>query len=150
MANPLHLSCSGCKRLPEIKSLEAQREIFQGAASYYKQWNDKLKRVMERLSRCRQEAGALALAIFLGLAASNKDSGTFGFVLMDDPSQSLDSEHKKQLVRVLNEVASQKRLVLSTMDREFRDCLAAELTKAKTEYVFEAWTPEKGPTITLM
>ncbi len=95
------------------------------------------------------DLNALALAIFLGLAAST-DSGAFGFVLMDDPSQSLDSEHKKQLVQVLNEVASQKQLVISTMDREFRDCLAAELTKTKTEYVFERWAPEEGPTISRM
>jgi DNA repair exonuclease SbcCD ATPase subunit len=93
------------------------------------------------------DLNALALAIFLGLAASAKDSGAFGFVLMDDPSQSLDSEHKKALVQVLNEVARQKQLVVATMDREFRGYLAEGLTKAKTEYVFEAWTPEKGPTI---
>jgi DNA repair exonuclease SbcCD ATPase subunit len=96
------------------------------------------------------DLNALALAIFLGLAASTNDSGTFGFVLMDDPSQSLDSEHKKQLVQVLNEVAGRKQLVISTMDRELRDCLVAELTKTKTEYVFEAWTPDEGPTITRM
>jgi DNA repair exonuclease SbcCD ATPase subunit len=95
------------------------------------------------------DLNALALAIFLGLAASAKESGTFGFVLMDDPSQSLDSEHKNRLVQVLNEVvASQKQLVISTMDQEFRDCLAAHLTKTKTEYVFESWTPQEGPTIT--
>jgi DNA repair exonuclease SbcCD ATPase subunit len=93
------------------------------------------------------DLNALALAIFLGLAASSKDSGAFGFVLMDDPSQSLDSEHKKQLVKVLDEVAGQKQLVVSTMDGEFHSYLAEELTKAKKEYVFEAWTPDDGPTI---
>lgn len=94
------------------------------------------------------DLNALALAIFLGLAASTKDSNTFGFLLLDDPTQSLDSKHKKQLVQVLNEVACRKQLILSTMDREFRDYLTAGLTKTKKEYVFEAWTPEKGPTIT--
>lgn len=93
------------------------------------------------------DLNALALAIFLGLAASTKDSATFGFVLMDDPSQSLDSEHKRQLVQVLNEVVSQKQLVVSTMDQEFRDYLTTELTKTKTEYVFESWTPQDGPMI---
>jgi DNA repair exonuclease SbcCD ATPase subunit len=93
------------------------------------------------------DLNALALAFFLGLAASAKDSGTFGFILMDDPSQSLDSEHKKRLVQVLNEVADQKQLMISTMDRELRDYLVEGLTKMKTEYVFEAWTPEQGPTI---
>jgi wobble nucleotide-excising tRNase len=96
------------------------------------------------------DLNALALAIFLGLASSTSDSDTFGFVLMDDPSQSFDSEHKKQLVQVLNEVGRQKQLVISTMDQEFRDCLIAELTKTKTEYVFESWTPDDGPTITRM
>ncbi len=60
------------------------------------------------------DLNALALAIFLGLAASTKDSGTFGFVLMDDPSQSLDSEHKKRLVEVLNST-SQCSILFSAM-----------------------------------
>jgi DNA repair exonuclease SbcCD ATPase subunit len=93
------------------------------------------------------DLNALALAMFLGLACSAEGAGAFGFVMLDDPSQSLGSEHKEQLVAVLNEVAASKQLLLATMDREFRDCWRQGLGKAKTEYLFEGWTPENGPTI---
>jgi DNA repair exonuclease SbcCD ATPase subunit len=93
------------------------------------------------------DLNALALAIFLGLAASADEEGGFGFVLLDDPSQSLDGEHKRHLVRVLDEVARRKQLVLATMDREFRDCLAEGLTCARAEYLFGSWDPATGPTI---
>jgi exonuclease SbcC len=94
------------------------------------------------------DLNALALAMLLGLACSAEGTGAFGFVMLDDPSQSLGSEHKEQLVGVLNEVADSKKLVLATMDREFRDCWREGLGKAKTEYLFEEWTPEQGPSIT--
>ncbi|HXG12906.1 MAG TPA: AAA family ATPase [Gemmataceae bacterium] len=92
------------------------------------------------------DLNALALAIFLGLAAAG--SGAFGFVLLDDPSQSLDAEHKRQLVKVLDEVAQHKQVVLATMDQEFRHHLTEGLTVVRREYRCEKWTPEKGPTIT--
>jgi hypothetical protein len=85
--------------------------------------------------------------MFLGLACAADGATAFGFVMLDDPSQSLGSEHKEQLVAVLNEVSRSKRILLATMDREFRDRWREGLTKAKAEYLFEGWTPEDGPSI---
>jgi ABC-type lipoprotein export system ATPase subunit len=68
--------------------------------------------------------------------------------MLDDPSQSLGSAHKKHLVQVLEEVAKQKNILVATMDSEFRDLVSNGLTKAKTEFVFSPWTPAKGPAIT--
>jgi DNA repair exonuclease SbcCD ATPase subunit len=90
----------------------------------------------------------LALAIFLGLAAVGAENAVFGFIMLDDPSQSLGSDHKRQLVKVLNDMLSCKRLVVATMDRELRGLLAEGLTRAKTEYSYSPWTQEKGPTFT--
>jgi DNA repair exonuclease SbcCD ATPase subunit len=90
------------------------------------------------------DLNALALAIFLGLATSAGEAAPFGFLMLDDPSQSLGTEHKECFVQVLDEVAGSRRVLLATMDRELRDCLAEGLTKAKAEYVFDAWTPEDG------
>jgi hypothetical protein len=91
---------------------------------------------------------ALALAIFLGLAASSKENSTFGFLLLDDPSQSLGTEHKNQLARLLDKVAQHKRLIVATMDAEFHECLREGFTKAKKEYHFGNWTSEEGPSVT--
>jgi DNA repair exonuclease SbcCD ATPase subunit len=93
------------------------------------------------------DLNALALAIFLGLAATARENSTFGFLLLDDPSQSLGSEHKKQLARLLDQVARHKRVIVATMDAEFHDCLASSMTRARKEYQFGAWTPEEGPSI---
>jgi exonuclease SbcC len=96
------------------------------------------------------DLNALALAIFLGLAAAAKESGSFQFLMLDDPSQSLGTEHKKQLARLLDQVAQHKRLIVATMDTEFHECLKEGFTKARKEYRFGKWTPEKGPSITTL
>ena len=93
------------------------------------------------------DLNVLALAIFLGLACSGGDAGPFSFVMLDDPSQSLGSQHKRRLVEVLNEVLEQKRMILSTMDTDLRDVLLSELTKTKTSYTFSDWTPAGGPQV---
>jgi exonuclease SbcC len=94
------------------------------------------------------DLNALALAIFLGLAVTAKETSAFGFLILDDPSQSLDVEHKKRLVELLVQVAPHKRLLLATMDGELQECLTENFTKSKIEYRFGKWTPEGGPTIT--
>ena len=93
------------------------------------------------------DLNALALAIFLGLATASSETGPFGFVMLDDPSQSLASEHKEQLARVLNQVARHKRVIVATMDAELHEQLEARLTKNKQLYQFGEWTPEAGPTV---
>jgi DNA repair exonuclease SbcCD ATPase subunit len=93
------------------------------------------------------DLNALALAIFLGLATTAKES-TFRFLMLDDPSQSLGNAHKRQLAGLLNQVARHKRLIVATMDTEFHDFLNEQFTKAKKEYRFANWTSDEGPSIT--
>src|SRR5262249_29101368 len=90
------------------------------------------------------DMNVLALAIFLGLACSSAETAMFGFVLLDDPSQSLGSEYKEQLVNVLDRVAGSRRVILATMDSEFCSGLAERLTKSKTLYRFKGWTEQDG------
>jgi DNA repair exonuclease SbcCD ATPase subunit len=93
------------------------------------------------------DLNALALSIFLGLASADGGQGAFGFVMLDDPSQSLGSEHKKALVEILDTVSRDKQIVLATMDVEFRDLLLRGLTRSKQEYVFASWSVANGPTL---
>src|SRR5262249_24314495 len=90
------------------------------------------------------DLNALALAIFLGLACASADGGGFGFVLLDDPSQSLGAGHKTNLVKVLDRVAATRKVILATMDREFCEGLAGGLTRARAEYRFAPWTTGQG------
>jgi DNA repair protein SbcC/Rad50 len=93
------------------------------------------------------DLNALALAIFLGLASAAGAGTSFGFVMLDDPSQSLGSEHKKALVDILDVVGREKHIVVATMDAEFRELLVKGLTRNKQEYVFGNWSVETGPVL---
>ena len=93
------------------------------------------------------DLNALALSIFLAMASLKGATSTFGFIILDDPSQSLGSEHKENLVEVLDEVSENKMVILATMDRELQELLTSNLTKAKTKYIFKSWDPNTGPQI---
>jgi len=93
------------------------------------------------------DLNALALAIFLGMATSESMNQSFGFIMLDDPSQSLGSQHKANLVEVLNKVLEKRMVILSTMDEELQSLINSQITKRKTKYLFSDWTPEKGPEV---
>ena len=93
------------------------------------------------------DMNAMALSIFLGMAGSKETNQPFGFIILDDPSQSLGSEHKEKLAEVLNEVLDERMVILSSMDKELQDFALSKITKAKTKYVFSDWTPERGPEV---
>jgi len=88
-----------------------------------------------------------ALSIFLALGAGPKGNGGMGFLMLDDPSQSLDSEQKVLFARLLGDIAKHKQILLSTMDEELYQCLKEEIPRRKKIYTFGKWTPEKGPSI---
>jgi DNA repair exonuclease SbcCD ATPase subunit len=93
------------------------------------------------------DLNALALSIFLGMASLKGASQPFGFIMLDDPSQSLGSEHKQKLVAVLDEVLVNRIVVLASADKELQDLIVTKITKAKTRYDFDDWTLEKGPEV---
>ncbi len=91
-----------------------------------------------------------ALAIFLGLAKQADKSHRLGFVILDDPSQSLDRTYKESLAEVINdEVAREVQVIISTMDSEFMNALKKHIVKKKNVFNFEGWNPRQGPEITI-
>jgi len=93
------------------------------------------------------DLNSLALSIFLGLAKTSGDSHPLGFVLMDDSSQSLDSQQKTRLVEILNELSNIKNIIVSTMDTDMQQLLKDNITKVKTIYNLSDWAPDSGPRI---
>jgi DNA repair exonuclease SbcCD ATPase subunit len=93
------------------------------------------------------DLNSLALSIFLGLAKTTEGSHSLGIILIDDPSQSLDSQQKARLIEPLNELANVKDIIISTMDDELHELLKGRITKVKTIYKFSDWKPESGPKI---
>ena len=78
------------------------------------------------------DLNALALSIFLGMATSRVIKESFGFVMLDDPSQSLGSGHKERLIEILDEVLKDKMVILSSMDKELPDLVFSKITRAIT------------------
>ncbi len=81
-----------------------------------------------------------ALAIFLSLAEMSQNK--IGFILLDDPSQSLDKEHVKGLSEVLAEFSESRQLIISTQDDNFYENLKSALSNNDTynEITFLPWT----------
>jgi DNA repair exonuclease SbcCD ATPase subunit len=89
----------------------------------------------------------LALSLFLGLARATGDTQPFAFLMLDDPAQSLGSEAKRQLVDVLEDVATWRKLIIATPDDEFSELLETKITKSKAVYEFIDWSEKNGPEI---
>lgn len=91
------------------------------------------------------DLNALALSIFLGLSESLNNQ--FGFIMLDDPSQSLGSDYKEKFIEILDAIAGSRTVIISTMDKELQDSLEKNLTKAKRKYNFTGWSPQTGPEV---
>ncbi len=88
-----------------------------------------------------------ALSLFLSLARSARHR--LGFLMFDDPSQSLDFEHKKTLADAIRNLQGVRQVLLATQDREFQESLGAPETperRAPIIYRFASWG-KTGPVI---
>ena len=81
-----------------------------------------------------------ALAIFLSLAKLS--SNGIGFVMLDDPSQSLDLDHSEGLSEILAEVGDERQVILATQDQGLFDQLNRKF-RSHSNFVdirFQPWT----------
>jgi DNA repair exonuclease SbcCD ATPase subunit len=93
------------------------------------------------------QMNSLALSIYLSM--SKIFSHNLGFLILDDPSQSLDNDHKKALIEIIKNVVSEKQMFISTQDETFQDLLKENLksvTKIKI-FNFTGWSSKNGPSI---
>lgn len=92
------------------------------------------------------QMNCVALSVYL--AQSKVLAHSLGFVILDDPSQNLDAEHKVALASILGRFASEQQVIVATHDVEFgkalRDSLRGDGVK---EYTLE-WSPRVGTQIT--
>lgn len=87
-----------------------------------------------------------ALSIFLGLAFAANSSHELGAVILDDPTQSLDGISKRNLCKVVGEIAVARQVIIATADDQFKDA-ALKIAKNKTAYHVTGWTEDSGPTL---
>ncbi len=87
-----------------------------------------------------------ALSIFLSLSSMLDRRPKF--VILDDPSQSLDIEHKKLLVKVLRDVTLGGQVIIATQDTELEQEIEAGFIPkgGYSSLRYEGWSKE-GPII---
>jgi DNA repair exonuclease SbcCD ATPase subunit len=72
----------------------------------------------------------VALSVYLALARVLTHK--LGFLILDDPSQNLDTEHKVALARILKELQPATQLLIATQDSELQTILRSNLDSAGT------------------
>lgn len=87
-----------------------------------------------------------ALSIFLSLSSMLERRPKF--VILDDPSQSLDTNHKKYLVKVLGDVSLGNQIIIATQDTELEQEIESGF-RPKGGYITLKYTDwnEEGPVI---
>ncbi len=91
------------------------------------------------------DLNVLALSIFAGLGEVNLKDIPFQSIIFDDPSQSMGLHHKEKLAELVNIIAGNRQVIISTMDSEFRHLLEKHITRPVKLIEFERWDPDNGP-----
>lgn len=89
--------------------------------------------VQTRFSNAQMNVAAISL--FMAMATKTP----LGFIVFDDPSQSLDPEHKKALASMIGELAKDMQVFLATQDRDLQEYLLKDMAKI---YHFKKWSTE--------
>jgi DNA repair exonuclease SbcCD ATPase subunit len=90
------------------------------------------------------QINCVALSIYLALAKMGMMKNNVGFLIMDDPSQNLDEDHKKSLCELLQEVSKEKQIILATNDSQFKDMLLTTFDeKNVNNYNYKRWEQDK-------
>ena len=72
-----------------------------------------------RLSSAQMNSFAMSVLITNNLSQNNK----FSLLMMDDPTQSMDSQHKDALAKLILEISDKRQIIIATSDDEFLKCL---------------------------
>jgi exonuclease SbcC len=90
------------------------------------------------------QTNVTALSLFLAMAEAT--TSRLGMLILDDPGQSLDSDHKKALASMLADEANKKQVIVATQDGEMSSLIEGAIPKAHLKsIVIEGWTPQAGP-----
>jgi DNA repair protein SbcC/Rad50 len=91
------------------------------------------------------QINCVALSVYLALASQLEHN--LGFVILDDPSQNLDTEHKKALVDILTRLAPQIQVLVGTQDSELDELMGSAAGKDADYRRCLAWSPLTGAAV---
>ncbi len=91
------------------------------------------------------QMNCVALSVYLSLAQVL--SHNIGFIMLDDPSQNLDADHKSALASVLKDLLPSSQLVVGTHDAEFDGYLKTVFGNQGVSWYDLRWAPKDGTTL---
>lgn len=91
------------------------------------------------------QMNCVALSAYLSLAGVLNHN--LGFMLLDDPSQNLDVEHKEALASILKDLLPSLQLVIGTHDAEFDRLLRKHLDKKGVSWYDLTWAAGEGTSV---
>ena len=71
------------------------------------------------------QMNCVALSVYL--AQSDVLAHSLGFLILDDPSQNLDTDHKVALASILGRFAAEQQLIIATHDEEFANAVRRDV-----------------------
>lgn len=82
------------------------------------------------------QMNCVALSVFLALTKTLPVK--LGFIMLDDPSQNLDHEHKDALAEIISSISNERQIVIATQDSDFQKLLKEKRSDSKF-YEFTGW-----------
>jgi len=90
------------------------------------------------------QTNATALSLFLAMAGAT--TSQLGMLVLDDPGQSLDTDHKNALANILAAEAKEKQFIVATQDEEMKSLIEEAVPKTRLKCItFKDWSPQAGP-----
>jgi len=86
------------------------------------------------------------VGISLFLAHAEKMLTQLATLIMDDPTQSFDESHKRDLVKVIKELSESRQILIATQDESFSEAIRDSCGTRVAEWNFTEWT-EEGPVV---
>lgn len=87
------------------------------------------------------QMNCVALAVFFALTRALPVK--LGFIILDDPSQNLDYEHKDSLAEIISGISNERQVFIATQDEDFQKLIKDKRDDAKF-YEFTGWN-DLGP-----
>ena len=91
------------------------------------------------------QMNSVALSVYLALATQLPHN--LGFVILDDPSQNLDTEHKQALVGILSRLAPELQVLIGTQDSELDGLITSSAAKESFHRKRLSWSPLTGTAV---
>ena len=83
------------------------------------------------------------VALSLFLANNTKMAGNLGVLVMDDPTQSMDQEHKEALATIIRELSMNSQVIIATQDVELKNATGEICKDQLHTYEFTGWNTDE-------